>query len=78
MKKVLQITVHEVDEEKGAFMSEIQIMCNPIALIGALSEAIYKINQSVNSMEALPKNAIWTTVCEIVSDKMLEDSKRNA
>ena len=51
MNKVLQITVNEIDGEKGSYITEIVIMCNPITLIGGLSEAIYKINDAVNKMD---------------------------
>ena len=78
MNKVFQIIVNEIDGEKGAYNTEITIMCNPITLIGGLSEAIYKINDAVNQTNKLPKNAVWTMVAEMVGDKLLEDSKKNA
>ena len=76
MTKVLQITVNEIDGEKGAYATEIAIMCNPITLIGGLSEAIYKINDAINQTDKMPKNAVWTMIAEMVGDRLLEDSKK--
>lgn len=75
--KVLNISVFEVDGEKGEYFSEIMIACSPVTLTGALCEAIYKINEAVNQLETLPKNGIWTLVCEMVGDRLLEESKKN-
>lgn len=47
-QEVLSISVNVIDEEKGEYQTEISIACNPITLIGGLSEALYKINQCVN------------------------------
>lgn len=75
-RKVLNISVFEVDEEKGEYLTEINIACSPVILTGALCEAIYKINEAVNESGKLPKNGIWTLVCEIVGEKLLEDSEK--
>lgn len=74
--KVLNISVFEVDGEKGEYLTEISIACSPVTLIGALCEAIYKINEAVNETGKLPKNGIWTLVCEMVGEKLLEDTKK--
>lgn len=74
--KVLNISVFEVDEEKGDYMTEIMFACSPVTLTGALCEAIYKINEAVNESGKLPKNGIWTLVCEMVGERLLEDTKK--
>lgn len=74
--KVLNVTVFEVDGEKGEYCSEIMIACSPVTLTGALCEAIYKINEAVNESGKLPKNVIWTLVCEMISDRLLEESEK--
>ena len=64
--KVLNISVFEVDGEKGEYLTEISIACSPVTLTGALCEAIYKINEVVNESSKLPKNGTWALVCEMV------------
>lgn len=74
--KVLNISVFEVDGEKGEYLTEITIACSPVTLTGALCEAIYKINEAVNETGKLPKNGIWTLVCEMVGEKLLEENAK--
>lgn len=73
-KEVLSIKVKDLGD--GAFLNEICISCDPVTLIGALTEAIYKINETVNRTGKLPKNGIWTVVCESVGERLLEESKK--
>ena len=74
--KVLNISVFEVDGEKGEYLTEISIACSPVTLTGALCEAFYKINEAVNETGKLPKNGIWTLVCGRVGEKLLEESAK--
>ena len=74
--EVLSIRVFEVNEDKGEYLTEIMIGCTPVQLIAGLSEAIYKINEAVNRTGKLPKNGLWTVICESVSDRLLEESKK--
>lgn len=74
--KVLNISVFEVDGEKGEYLTEISIACSPVTLTGALCEAIYKINEVVNESSKLPKNGTWTLVCEMVGERLLEESAK--
>lgn len=74
--KVLNISVFEVDGEAGKYLTEISIACSPGTLTCALCEAIYKINEAINESGKLPKNGIWTLVCEMVGERLLEDTKK--
>lgn len=74
--EVLSIRVFEVNKLKGEFSTEIMIGCTPVQLIAGLSEAIYKINEAVNRTGKLPKNGIWTVVCQEVGERLLEESKK--
>lgn len=74
--EVLSIRVREVDKEKGEYLTEIMINCNTPTLIGGLSEAIIKVNNAINRSGKVPKNMVWTLVCESVSDSLLEESKK--
>lgn len=74
--KVLNISVFEVDGEAGEYLTEISIACSQVTLTGALCEAIYKINEAVNETGKLPKNGIWTLVCEMVGERLLEESAK--
>lgn len=70
------LTVRVKDLGNGEFLNEICISCSPITLIGALTEAILKINDATNRTGKLPKNGIWTVVCEEVGERLLEESKK--
>lgn len=74
--EVLTIKVFAVDDKEGEYLTEIMIGCTPITLIGGLSEAIFKINEAINRTGKLPKNGTWTLVCEMVGDRLLEESKK--
>ncbi len=74
--EVLSIRVREVNKEKGEYLTEIMINCNTPTLIGGLSEAIIKVNNAINRSGKVPKNMVWTLVCESVSDSLLEESKK--
>lgn len=74
--EVLTIKVFAVDEEKGEYLTEIMIGCKALTLIGGLSEAIYKINEAANRTGKFPKNGLWTLICEMVGDRLLEESKK--
>lgn len=74
--EVLRITVSEVDGECGEYLAEVIISTDPVTLTGAMCEANYKINEAVNRTGKFPKNAIWTMVCEMVGEKLLEDSEK--
>lgn len=74
--EVLSIRVREVNKEKGEYLTEIMINCNTPTLIGGLSEALIKVNNAINRSGKLPKNAVWTLVCESVSERLLEESKK--
>lgn len=74
--EVLSIRVREVNEEKGEYLTEIMINCNTPTLIGGLSESIIKVNNAINRSGKVPKNMVWTLVCESVSDSLLEESKK--
>lgn len=74
--EVLSIRVREVNKEKGGHLTEIMINCNMPTLIVGLSEAIIKVNNAINRSGKLPKNMAWTLVCELVSDTLLEESKK--
>ena len=50
------LTVRVRDLGNGEFLNEICISCSPITLIGALTEAILKINEATNRSGKLPKN----------------------
>ena len=73
-KEVLTVRVRDLGN--GEFLNEICISCSPITLIGALTEAILKINDATNRTGKLPKNGIWTLICEMVGDRLLEESKK--
>ena len=70
------LTVRVKDLGNGEFLNEICISCSPITLIGALTEAILKINEATNRSGKLPKNGIWTVVCQEVGERLLEESKK--
>ena len=70
------LTVKVKDLGNGEFLDEICISCSPITLIGALTEAILKINEATNRTGILPKNGIWTVVCQEVGERLLEESKK--
>lgn len=70
------LTVRVRDLGNGEFLNEICISCSPITLIGALTEAILKINDATNRTGKLPKNGIWTVVCQEVGERLLEESKK--
>lgn len=72
-KEVLSIKVKDIGD--GVFLNEICISCSPVTLIGALTEAILKINEATNRTGMLPKNGIWTVVCQEVGERLLEESK---
>lgn len=74
-KKVIGLNVYEVDGEAGEYQTEIAIMCSPVTLIAGMSEAIYKVNESLNNTGNLPKNFFWTLICETVSDRMIEETE---
>lgn len=74
--EVLSIRVREVNKEKGEYLTEIMINCNTPTLIGGLSEGIIKVNNAINRCGKFPKNMVWTLVCESVSDRLLEESKK--
>ena len=74
--EVLSIRVREVNKDKGEYLTEIMINCNTPTLIGGLSEAIIKVNNAINRSGKVPKNMVWTLVCESVSDSLLEESKK--
>lgn len=74
-KEVLNIKVICLDEDKGLYQTEIMIGCKPMTLIGALVEANYKINDVINRTETFPKNGLWTVVCEMIGNRLLEESK---
>ena len=79
MKKgdeVLNIKVMCLDEEEGLYQTEIMIGCKPMTLIGASVEVNYKINDVVNRTGSLPKNGFWTIVCEMIGDRLLEESRK--
>lgn len=75
-KEVLSVVVSEIDGERGNYTTEIVIACSPMTLTAALVELNYKINEAVNKMNILPKNGMWTLVCETVGEKLLEESKQ--
>ena len=70
------LTVRVRDLGNGEFLNEICISCSPITLIGALTEAILKINDATNRTGKLPKNGLWTVVCQEVGERLLEESKK--
>ncbi len=70
------LTVKVRDLGNGEFLNEICISCTPITLIGALTEAILKINEATNRTGKLPKNGVWTVVCQEVGERLLEESKK--
>lgn len=70
------LTVRVRDLGNGEFLNEICISCSPITLIEALTEAILKINEATNRSGKLPKNGIWTVVCQEVGERLLEESKK--
>lgn len=70
------LTVRVRDLGNGEFLNEICISCSPITLIGALTEAILKINEATNRSGKLPKNGIRTVVCQEVGERLLEESKK--
>lgn len=73
--EVLTIKVFAVDDKKGEYLTEITICCTPITLVGGLSEAMIKINDAINRTGKFPKNGLWTLVCEMVGNHLLEESK---
>ena len=72
--EVLTVRVRDLGNDE--FLNEICISCSPITLIGALTEAILKINDATNRTGKLPKNGIWTVVCQEVGERLLEKSKK--
>lgn len=79
MKKgdeVLNIKVMCLDEDNGLYQTDIMFDCKPITLVGALVEVNYKINDTVNRTGSLPKNGLWTIVCEMIGNRLLEESKK--
>lgn len=74
MKKEFSITVYKTDVE-GQHQTDIAIMCSPVALIAGLSEAILKINETINDSGNYPRNFIWTLIAETVGDNLLEKAE---
>lgn len=72
--KEFSITVYKTGEE-GVHQTDIAIMCSPVALIAGLSEAILRINETVNDMNNLPKNFVWTMLAETVGDNLIKASE---
>ena len=70
------LTVRVRDLGNGEFLNEICISCSPITLIGALTEAILNINEATNRSGKLPKNGIWTVVCQEVGERLLKESEK--